>query len=325
MSTGPVAIGPDQIWEGCLLKVRSTPGAPTAGTGRLTGASRAVIGDASLWAPVAVFALLVLFAIFAPIIWGQSPDTQNLLNSLASPSSTHPMGTDELGRDVFARVASGARISLLFALLVSLAGALIGGIIGLVAGTMGGGKRRRARCGFMDAILAFPPLILAMAVTVGLGVGVFTAGIGIALVSIPWYARLMRSEAIRIRVPAVHRSGLRDGRHPRAGSSGGTSSRTCCRCCSSRWPPPSATRSWRSPVSSFVGLGAQVPTPEWGAMITEGLSYALTGQWWVSVFPGRISADHGNRGEHPLRPAAGRARPARQHGEDARRAHGDRS
>ena len=283
MSTGPVAIGSDQF-GGLPPQGPLDPGAPSASTGRLTGASRAVMGDTSLWAPVAVFALLVLFAIFAPIIWGQSPDAQNLLNSLASPSSTHPMGTDELGRDVFSRVASGARISLLFALIVSLTGAVIGGIIGLVAGTMGGASDG-VTMRFMDAILAFPPLILAMAVTVGLGVGVFTAGIGIALVSIPWYARVMRSEAIRIRsLPFIEA----------AYAMGATRSRIIRRHILPHLLPvlfiQMAAAFGYAVLAlaglSFVGLGAQVPTPEWGAMITEGLSYALTGQWWVSVFPG---------------------------------------
>jgi peptide/nickel transport system permease protein len=283
VSTGPVAIGPDQF-GGLPPQGPLDPGGPTASTGRLTGASRAVMGDASLWAPVAVFALLVLFAIFAPIIWGQSPDAQNLLNSLASPSSTHPMGTDELGRDVFARVATGARISLLFALIVSLTGAVVGGIIGLVAGTMGGASDG-VTMRFMDAILAFPPLILAMAVTVGLGVGVFTAGIGIALVSVPWYARVMRSEAIRIRsLPFIEA----------AYAMGATRSRIIRRHIVPHLLPvlfiQMAAAFGYAVLAlaglSFVGLGAQVPTPEWGAMITEGLSYALTGQWWVSVFPG---------------------------------------
>jgi peptide/nickel transport system permease protein len=283
VSTGPVAIGSDQF-GGLPPQGPLDPGAPSASTGRLTGASRAVMGDANLWAPVAVFALLVLFAIFAPIIWGQNPDAQNLLNSLASPSSTHPMGTDELGRDVFSRVASGARISLLFALIVSLTGAVIGGIIGLVAGTMGGASDG-VTMRFMDAILAFPPLILAMAVTVGLGVGVFTAGIGIALVSIPWYARVMRSEAIRIRsLPFIEA----------AYAMGATRSRIIRRHILPHLLPvlfiQMAAAFGYAVLAlaglSFVGLGAQVPTPEWGAMITEGLSYALTGQWWVSVFPG---------------------------------------
>jgi peptide/nickel transport system permease protein len=227
---------------------------------------------------------MVLFAIFVPIIWGKSPDAQDLLNTLQSPSSAHPMGTDDLGRDVFARVAYGARISLLAATLVTLAGALIGGLIGLLAGTLGGASDGITMRG-MDAILAFPPLILAMAVTVGIGVGVTSACIGIALVSIPWYARLLRSEALRVRslpfVEAARAIGASRGRILRH------------HVLPHMWPSlfiQMAAAFGYAVLAlaglSFVGLGAQVPTPEWGAIMTEGLSYALSGQWWISVFPG---------------------------------------
>jgi peptide/nickel transport system permease protein len=283
VSTGPITVGADQF-GGLPPQGPLDPGGPATSAGRLTGARRAVTSDAGLWGPVVVFGLLVLFAIFAPIIWSQSPDTQNLLNSLASPSSAHPMGTDELGRDVFARVASGARLSLLFALIVALTGAVVGGTIGLLAGTLGGASDG-VTMRFMDAILAFPPLILAMAVTVGLGVGVFTAGIGIALVSVPWYARVTRSEALRVRsLPFIEA----------AYAMGATRSRIIRRHVVPHMLPvlfiQMAAAFGYAVLAlaglSFVGLGAQVPTPEWGAMITEGLSYALTGQWWVSVFPG---------------------------------------
>ena len=102
---------------------------PASVSGRATRATRAVLADRRLAVPVGVLALLVLFAIFAPILWPHDPDTQDLIHSLQSPSWSHPMGTDQLGRDVFARVAAGARISLLVATLVTLAGALIGGSI----------------------------------------------------------------------------------------------------------------------------------------------------------------------------------------------------
>ena len=194
------------------------------------------------------------------------------------------MGTDQLGRDILARVAYGARISLVAGTLVALAGALIGGMIGLLAGTIGGisdGALMRV----MDSILAFPPLILAMAVTVGLGVGLDTAAIGVTLVSIPWYARLIRSEALRINsqpfIEASHAIGATRGR------------------IIGRHVLPHLLPVLLIQMSaafgyavlalaglSFVGLGAQIPTPEWGALITGGLPYALTGQWWIAIFPG---------------------------------------
>jgi peptide/nickel transport system permease protein len=227
---------------------------------------------------------MILFAIFLPIFWSYGPDKQNLINSLESPSFSHPLGTDQLGRDVLARVAEGARISLIVATLVTVAGAIIGGLIGLLAGTLGGasdGVVMRV----MDAILAFPPLILAMAVTVGLGIGLDTAAIGVALVSVPWYARLLRSEALRIRslpfIEAAH-------------AMGATRGRIIYRHIVPHMLPvlfiQMAAAFGYAVVAlaglSFVGLGAQVPTPEWGAMMTDGLIYALTGQWWIAICPG---------------------------------------
>jgi peptide/nickel transport system permease protein len=282
MSSRPLTLGaegaPALRPRGPLEPSRSTT------SERAIRATRALLADRKIAVPFAVLVLLVLFAIFAPILWSHGPDKQDLIHSLQSPSFAHPMGTDQLGRDVFARVASGARISLIVATLVTLAGALLGGLIGLLAGTIGGlsdGVVMRA----MDAILAFPPLILAMAVTVGLGIGLNTAAIGVALVSVPWYARLLRSEALRIRsLPFIEASY----------AIGMTRSRVIARHVIPHMLPVLFIQMAAAfgyavlglASLSFVGLGAQVPTPEWGALITEGLSYSLTGQWWISIFAG---------------------------------------
>jgi peptide/nickel transport system permease protein len=279
MSSGALTIGGDAALP---------PPAPGPGSNDLLARGRrgltAVRADRKIALPLGVLAVLVLFAIVVPIVWSNGPDTQNLLGSLQSPSFSHPLGTDQLGRDVLARVASGARISLIVATLVTLAGALLGGLIGLLAGTFGGvGDGIVMR--IMDAILAFPPLILAMAVTVGLGIGLNTAAIGVALVSVPWYARLLRSEALRIRslpfIEAAH-------------AMGATRRRIIARHVVPHMLPVLFIQMAAAfgyavlglASLSFVGLGAQVPTPEWGAMITEGLSYSLTGQWWISICPG---------------------------------------
>lgn len=244
----------------------------------------AVRTDLELAIPVGVLLAVVLFALLVPVLWGQSPTHQELLEALESPSGGHPFGTDQLGRDVFARVAEGARISLFVATLITLGGALIGGTIGLVAGTLGGpadGIAMRV----MDTILAFPPLILAMAVTVGLGVGLNTAALGVALVSVPWYARLLRSEALRIRslpfIEAAHAMGATRGRIIRR--------HVLPHVLPVLFIQMAAAFGYAVLTLaglSFIGLGAQVPTPEWGAMITEGLQYSLTGEWWISIFPG---------------------------------------
>jgi peptide/nickel transport system permease protein len=281
VSSGVLTIGDDRNAE-------PRPNGPRQVGARVATGARTLLGaiysDRGLAVPVTALALMALFAIFGPIIWNHNPDTQRLLASLEAPSLSHPMGTDQLGRDVLARVADGARISLLVASLITLAGGLVGGVIGLLAGAIGGASDG-VTMRLMDAILAFPPLILAMAVTVGLGVGLNTAAIGVALVSVPWYARLLRSEALRIRslpfVEAAH-------------AMGATRKRIILRHIVPHMLPvlfiQMAAAFGYAVLAlaglSFVGLGAQVPTPEWGAMITEGLSYSLTGQWWISICPG---------------------------------------
>ena len=282
MSSGPLILGAE---DAPALRPQGPLEPSRARTSeRAVRATRALLADRRVAVPFAVLVALVLFAIFAPILWSHGADKQDLLHSLESPSFAHPMGTDQLGRDMFARVATGARISLIVATLVTLAGALLGGLIGLLAGTIGGlsdGVVMR----LMDAILAFPPLILAMAVTVGLGIGLNTAAIGVALVSVPWYARLLRSEALRIRsLPFIEASY----------AIGMTRSRVIARHVIPHMLPVLFIQMAAAfgyavlglASLSFVGLGAQVPTPEWGALITEGLSYSLTGQWWISIFPG---------------------------------------
>src|SRR5450755_4293829 len=135
MGSAPLRLG-----DGGALERPTLPSGPPGS--RLSERARRglalVRSDRRLALPVGVLALLILFALVMPIVWDQSADKQDLINSLEGPSFSHPFGTDQLGRDVFARVASGARISLVVASLVTLAGALVGGLIGLLAGTLGG-------------------------------------------------------------------------------------------------------------------------------------------------------------------------------------------
>jgi peptide/nickel transport system permease protein len=194
------------------------------------------------------------------------------------------MGTDAVGRDVFARFNSGAGISLAVGAGVVIVGAILGGAIGIVSGTTGG-RLDAVLMRVMDALLSFPPLVLAMAVTIGLGAGLYTAALGIMLTSVPYYARLLRSEVIRIRslpfIEAAQALGARRrrvmGRHivPHVMS-------TLLIQAAAVFGYAILTLA----ALGFVGLGARVPTPEWGAMITDGLQYFLTGQWWIGVFPG---------------------------------------
>ena len=252
--------------------------------GRLAAAARYVVRDRELLIATILLGILVLLALFGPLVWTENPNGIDVGAALQSPSLAHPMGTDGNGRDIFARFNEGARISLAVGALVVLASALVGGTIGLVAGLWRGltdSLLMRA----LDAILAFPPLILAMAVTVGLGVGLKTAAFGTMLACVPYFARLLRSDVLRLRaLPYVEA----------AVALGATRKRIVLR---HIFPHTASTMLIQSAAVfgyailtlaalGFVGLGAQIPTPEWGAMITDGLQYALTGQWWVALFPG---------------------------------------
>jgi peptide/nickel transport system permease protein len=240
--------------------------------------------DVALAAAVAALGLLVFLACFGPFIWRRSATAVDVGSSLLPPSRAHPMGTDSIGRDVFARFNEGARISLAVGVAVVVVGALLGGVAGIVAGASPGWVDATLMR-IMDAILAFPPLILAMAVTIGLGAGLETAALGIMLTSLPYYARLIRSEVLRIRslpfIEAAHALGARRTRI--------LARHIVPHVVSTLLIQAAAVFGYTIltlAALGFVGLGAQVPTPEWGAMITDGLQYFLTGQWWIGVFPG---------------------------------------
>lgn len=243
-----------------------------------------VIHDRALAGAALMLLLLALCTVLGPIVWRKDPLGLDIGATLQPPSWAHPMGTDSVGRDLFARFNAGAGISLATGSLVVLVGAAVGSTIGVVAGVLGGWLDV-VLMRVMDAILSFPPLILAMAVTVGLGVGIQTAALGIMLTSVPFYARLLRSEALRIRtLPFIEA----------AAALGATRRRIILRhvvphLVGTLFIQAAAVFGYAIlslAALGFVGLGAQVPTPEWGAMITDGLQYALTGQWWIGVFPG---------------------------------------
>lgn len=231
-----------------------------------------------------VLLLMFVLALVGPWIWTESATHVQLSNSLMSPSAAHPMGTDDLGRDVLARFLGGARLSLMIGLLVTIAGAVIGGLVGLVAGMSGRGTDNLLSW-LVNTMLAFPPLMLAMAVAVALGASITSGGIGLGIAAVPWFARVLRSEVIRIRFQASVEAAI---------VTGASRLRIALRHVVPHLLPTlliqaAASFGWSIltlAALGFVGLGAQPPTPEWGSMITGGLQYALTGQWWIGVFPG---------------------------------------
>ncbi len=253
-----------------------------AGMGR--PAARVLRSHPDLAVSLAILLLLAVLAIFGPLFWPHDPLAISLRETLQPPSLAHPMGTDHIGRDIFARFNLGALISLSVGVSVVITGALVGGVIGLISG-ISGPLLDNVLMRVMDAILAFPPLILAMAVTVGLGGGLETAALGIMLTSVPYYARLIRSDVLRIRqlpfIEAAETAGAGPARIILRHIVPHTVSTLLIQAAALFGYSVLALA-----ALGFVGLGTQVPTPEWGVMITEGLQYALTGQWWIGVFPG---------------------------------------
>ena len=226
---------------------------------------------------------LVLTAAFAPQIAPESPVGQNLAARLLPPSAAHWMGTDELGRDIFSRVVWGARITLLIVALVAVISAPLGLVIGAVSGYFGGWTDKLLM-GVTDVFLSMPKLILALAFVAALGPGIKNAIIAIAITSWPAYARIARAETLTFRhaefIDAVRMQGA-------------SSTRIILRhvlplCTSSmivRVTLDMAGIILTAAGLGFLGLGAQPPLPEWGAMISRGRTFILD-QWWVATMPG---------------------------------------
>ena len=227
--------------------------------------------------------LLILMALFAPWIATHSPTAQNLSLRLQPPSAEYWMGTDELGRDIWSRVVFGSRITLLIVMLVAVLAAPLGLMIGAVAGYFGGWTDR-ILMGITDIFLSMPKLILALAFVAALGPGIQNAIIAIAIATWPGYARIARAETLTIRkseyIAAVELQGA-------------SALRVICLhilplCSSSmiiRVTLDMAGIILTAAGLGFIGLGAQPPLPEWGAMISRGRSFILD-QWWVATMPG---------------------------------------
>lgn len=226
---------------------------------------------------------LVLTAIFAPWLAPYSAIGQDLANRLAPPSSTHLMGTDELGRDIFSRVIWGSQITLTIVGLVALISAPLGLLVGAVAGYFGGWTDRLLM-GFTDIFLSMPKLILALAFVAALGPGINNAIIAIAITSWPAYARIARAETLTIRSSEFIAAVQLQGASPLRVIVG----HVLPLCTSSmiiRVTLDMAGVILTAAGLGFLGLGAQPPLPEWGAMISRGRTFILD-QWWVATMPG---------------------------------------
>ncbi|MEJ2024904.1 MAG: ABC transporter permease subunit, partial [Deltaproteobacteria bacterium] len=226
---------------------------------------------------------MVLIALASPLIAPYNPIRISLSERLSPPSLTHLFGTDEMGRDILSRVMYGARISLRIGVLVIVIAGGLGSLIGAVAGYLGG-KTDNIIMRVMDVILSFPPLVLAMAMAAALGPNLNNAVIAVAFVMIPKFARMVRGEALAVKekqfIAAARASG--------AGNLWIIIHHILPNCFSSVIVLATLILGDTILVAaslSFIGLGAQPPTPEWGAMISVGRKF-LMDQWWYPTFPG---------------------------------------
>ncbi len=230
-----------------------------------------------------VLGLLILVAIFAPLIATQDPIAQDLTNALQPPSAAHYFGTDELGRDIFSRLVYGARITLTVIFLVTIVVGPIGLFFGTVAGYFGG-RVDTVLMRITDIFLSFPSLILSMAFVAALGPSLNNAIIAIALTSWPPIARLARAETLTFRKADYIAAARLQGASP-ARIIWRSIVPMCLPSVLIRLTLNMATVILTAAGLGFLGLGAQPPMPEWGAMIATGRRYMID-SWWLVTFPG---------------------------------------
>jgi len=236
-------------------------------------------------AGLSIVSLMLALSVLAPWITPYPRDVIAVHPSdrLQPPSWGHWFGTDELGRDILSRVVFGTRISLRVGSLVVALALAIGLPLGLVAGTYGG-VLDEILMRVTDVFLSFPPLLLAMAISAILGASLVNVMIAIAIAWWPWYARLVRAEAVSLRERAYVEA---------ARAAGASWSRIIWRHILPNSVAPVVVQAsmdfgsviLTSASLSFLGLGAQSPTPEWGLMINIGRTFFLT-HWWIVTFPG---------------------------------------
>ncbi|MDR7484932.1 MAG: ABC transporter permease [Armatimonadota bacterium] len=254
------------------MEVRARPGVWR----RLRRHRTAVVG-------LAVLALFLVSSLLAPLLFTEDPTEANFERVLQPPSRAHLLGTDNLGRDLLARVIYGARVSFLIGLLAVSLSAALGVPVGLVSGYYGGGVDIAIQR-LVDLMLAFPGFLLALTLIAVLGVGVPNVVVAVGLATAPVYIRLVRGVALSIRtqvyVEAAH-------------ALGASAPRILRRHVLPNCLPPVIVQSTLQLGTAiltaaglgFLGLGVKPPTPEWGTMLGEGQTY-LFSSWYMATFPG---------------------------------------
>jgi peptide/nickel transport system permease protein len=238
---------------------------------------------------LALIGLLILVFIFILVFLGPALSSHDAFSidfavKLQAPSRSHLLGTDNYGRDVMSRIFTGARHTMLAAVVSVVIGLLCGAPLGVISGYLGR-KADMMIMRIMDILLAFPPLILAMAIVSGLGPSLLNAAVAIGISYIPIFARMARSRAISVKNMDYVQSAI---------ALGSSKLRIMLTDVLPNSMTPLIVQAtiytgygilWVASLS-FIGLGAKLPIPEWGLMIAEGRQYIVTGEWWMTVFPG---------------------------------------
>lgn len=250
---------------------------------RAHGRLHALLANPAAIVALAVITLQVVAAVFAPMLAPHDPNQSYVNDILTSPSSRFWFGTDELGRDVLSRVLYGARVSLVIAAICVGIAATVGSLLGLFAGTYRGATHSiimRA----MDALLSFPDILLAVAVIAILGPGLNNTMIAIGVALIPVYARTVSAATLQVA----------DSEYVRAAEVIGVPRWRIVftHVLRNVWTPIIVISTVNVGTTiliaaglSYVGLGAQPPTAEWGSMLSDAQQY-LPANWWAAVFPG---------------------------------------
>ena len=232
-----------------------------------------------------ILIILVLLAVFANVIanYDNVVIKQNLSQRLQAPSAAHWLGTDEFGRDIFARLVHGTRVSLQVGIIAVGISIVIGGILGAIAGYYGG-KLDNIIMRIMDIFLAVPSILLAIAIVSALGPSILNLMLAISISSVPSYARIVRASVLSIRDQEFIEA---------AKAIGASNTRIIFRHIIPNSLAPVIVQATLGVAGailstaglSFIGLGIQPPAPEWGSMLSGGRQY-LRYAWWVTTFPG---------------------------------------
>lgn len=231
-----------------------------------------------------LFALIAVVALLGPWLAPYDPMASSPDKALQPPSASHWFGTDQLGRDVLSRVIVATRLDLAISLSAVAMSFVVGSALGAVAGFRGGWPDR-VLGRMLDTIMAFPLFVLAMGIVAAAGNSVQNVVIATAIINLPFYARVARAEVMVRRDLAWVQAARLAGNPPARILFG--------RILPNALPPMmvqiSLNMGWailNAAGLSFIGLGVQAPTAEWGIMVAEGAGYIVSGEWWLAMFPG---------------------------------------